>query len=47
MTKTWTWVRALAGLENGRWCRSCEESIERNDPFGLSEGVCRPCRADG
>jgi hypothetical protein len=27
-----------------RWCRSCGEPIERRDPFGLSEGVCAPCR---
>jgi len=40
---TWTWLRGLAGLESGRWCRSCEESIS-GDPFGMSEGVCRPCR---
>jgi len=36
--------RALAGMEAGRCCRSCGESILRNDPFGLSEGVCQPCR---
>ncbi len=36
----------LTGLPVGRWCRSCSEPIERNDLFGLSEGVCRPCRED-
>jgi hypothetical protein len=36
--------RALAGMEAGRCCRKCGESILGNDPFGLSEGVCRPCR---
>jgi hypothetical protein len=46
MSSTWTWLRSLAGLESGRWCRRCEESIEANDAFGLSEGVCRPCRSD-
>jgi hypothetical protein len=34
----------LARLESGRWCRSCSESIQRNDHFGMSEGVCGPCR---
>jgi hypothetical protein len=36
--------RALAGLESGYWCRSCGEAIRAADPFGTSEGVCRPCR---
>jgi hypothetical protein len=36
--------RALVGLETGRTCRTCGESILRDDPFGRSEGVCRPCR---
>lgn len=40
----WTLLRSLAGLESGRWCRRCTESIAGNDPYGLSEGVCRPCR---
>jgi len=35
----------LTGLPSGRWCRSCDDAIEPSDPFGLSEGVCRPCRA--
>jgi len=38
-------LRALAGLETGRSCRSCSEVIGAADPFGLSEGVCGPCRA--
>jgi hypothetical protein len=42
---TWRLVRALTGLENGRDCRRCGESILADDPFGLSEGVCNPCRA--
>ena len=37
-------LRALAGLEAGRSCRSCGEPILGADPFGRSEGVCRPCR---
>ncbi|MFL6042935.1 MAG: hypothetical protein ACJ740_16225 [Gaiellales bacterium] len=41
----WNLVRAATGLENGRECRSCNESIRREDPFGMSEGVCRPCRS--
>lgn len=46
MSTTWKWLRALAGLESGRWCRSCEEPIPSGDPFGMSEGVCRPCREE-
>ena len=34
----------LTGLPIGRWCRSCSDPIERDDLFGPSEGVCRPCR---
>jgi hypothetical protein len=37
-------VRALAGEETGRTCRRCAESIRNADHFGMSEGVCRPCR---
>jgi hypothetical protein len=37
-------IRALTGLDSGRWCRRCRESIPLGDAFGLSEGVCRPCR---
>jgi hypothetical protein len=40
----WKVLRALAGLESGRWCRQCSESIPGGDQFGMSEGVCRPCR---
>jgi hypothetical protein len=43
----WKVLRGLAGLESGRWCRCCSESITRSDEFGLSEGVCRPCRQPG
>jgi hypothetical protein len=42
---TFNLFRALVGLEAGRSCRCCGESIVGNDPFGMSEGVCRPCRA--
>ena len=41
---TFNVMRALAGLEAGRRCRSCGEAIHGNDPFGRSEGVCRSCR---
>lgn len=41
----WNVLRALAGTETGRSCRRCDESIPPQDQFGLSEGVCRPCRA--
>ena len=34
----------LVGLPIGRWCRVCAEPIAADDPFGLSEQVCRPCR---
>jgi hypothetical protein len=37
-------LRALVGLESGRWCRRCCEVIPRSDEFGLSESVCRACR---
>jgi len=39
-------LRALSGLESGRACRRCAESIHRQDDFVMSEGVCRPCRLD-
>jgi hypothetical protein len=45
MTMTvWKVVRGLVGLESGRSCRRCHEPILAGDPYGLSEGVCRPCR---
>jgi len=40
----WQFLRGLGGREAGRWCRSCGEAIRRDDHFGTSEGVCRPCR---
>jgi hypothetical protein len=43
-TTVWNVMRSLAGMESGRWCRGCGDSIARADGFGLSEGVCRPCR---
>lgn len=44
LNTTWNLVRALVGQENGRDCRRCGESIARQDDFGMSEGVCPPCR---
>jgi hypothetical protein len=41
---TWRVFQALAGRESGRSCRCCGEAILSVDPFGRSEGVCRPCR---
>jgi hypothetical protein len=38
-------IRSLFGLSSGRDCRHCGDSIERADDFGLSEGVCAPCRS--
>jgi hypothetical protein len=43
-TSMWKLFRALAGVEAGCSCRRCTESIRRSDPFGMSEGVCAPCR---
>jgi hypothetical protein len=43
-TSVWNLIRAFMGSEHGRNCRRCDESIERRDDFGMSEGVCRPCR---
>jgi hypothetical protein len=40
----WKIMRALTGVEHGSDCRSCGESIERQDRFGRSERVCAPCR---
>jgi hypothetical protein len=40
----WKIMRALAGVEHGSSCRTCGESIQREDPFGRSERVCTPCR---
>jgi hypothetical protein len=36
--------RAMAMLDSGLSCRSCGQGIKRDDEFGLSEGVCEPCR---
>ena len=37
--------RRLLNLETGVSCRRCTEAIPRDDQFGVSEGVCAPCRA--
>jgi hypothetical protein len=37
-------IRALTRMEAGRWCRSCGQPVAPKDPFGMSEGVCAPCR---
>jgi hypothetical protein len=37
-------LKLLFSLPVGRWCRVCHEPIAPDDPFGLSEHVCRPCR---
>ncbi len=39
-------LRSIVRIEAGRSCRTCSESISPRDPFGLSEGVCHPCRED-
>ncbi len=40
----WNVVRAMVGAEAGLACRRCKEPIGAKDAFGMSEGVCRPCR---
>jgi hypothetical protein len=45
-TTVWKLLRGLKGLESGRSCRCCGEAILAPDRFGMSEGVCRPCRID-
>jgi hypothetical protein len=42
--RIYSFFQALTGIEAGRWCRHCHEPIARKDAFGLSEGVCAPCR---
>ena len=38
-------ISALFGLASGRVCRSCGEAVAPSDSFGMSEGICRGCRA--
>jgi hypothetical protein len=45
-TTVWKLIRVFTGEEAGRSCRRCGESIPQRDRFGLSEGVCRPCRLE-
>jgi hypothetical protein len=40
----YTLIRSLVQLESGRRCRRCTDAISPRDPFGVSEGVCAPCR---
>jgi hypothetical protein len=44
MATIYNTFRALVGLESGRACRRCRDSIPRKDAFGFSEYVCRTCR---
>jgi hypothetical protein len=44
MITVWNVIRALAGEPTGRACRTCSEPISDADRFGMSEGVCSPCR---
>ncbi len=39
-------VRAMTGIESGRHCRTCKDSVDPRDGFGMSEGVCAPCRTE-
>jgi hypothetical protein len=34
----------VAGSDSGSNCRRCGESMPAADEFGVSEGVCGPCR---
>jgi hypothetical protein len=43
-TTIWKLVRTLSGLESGVSCRRCSQAIFDDDPFGVSETVCSPCR---
>ena len=43
----WNVIRAVAGFETGRACRSCRENIPAGDAFGMSESICSPCRDAG
>jgi len=47
MSMRWNLFRSLIGAESGSSCRCCSVGIPRNDHFGVSEGVCLPCRAAG
>jgi hypothetical protein len=38
-------LRSMCRLVSGVDCRRCRLSIEPTDAFGVSEGVCRGCRA--
>jgi hypothetical protein len=45
MEKTvWNIVRGIVGAGATRPCRRCDETINEHDQFGMSEGVCQPCR---
>ena len=37
--------KAMAMLQEGIACRNCGEGIGRHDHVGLSESICRSCRA--
>lgn len=39
-------LRDLTGRETAVECRLCRETIPARDTFGLSEGVCDPCRRE-
>ena len=39
-------IRGLAGMNTGRGCRRCGETISPLDRFGSSESVCWPCRRE-
>jgi hypothetical protein len=43
-TTLWTLLRAFQGIDSAQACRRCSDPIPRTDAFGISEGVCPPCR---
>jgi hypothetical protein len=48
MMKTmWRAIQRAAAPATGVACRRCAEPIRGDDPFGVSEHVCAPCRTDG
>ena len=46
MRTVWSMIRKAATPATGVTCRRCTEPIPHDDPFGVSEHVCGPCRTD-
>jgi hypothetical protein len=41
-----TLLRGFAVVGSGNHCRACRAPIRSGDGYGLSEGVCCPCRGN-